>query len=44
MQPHEGPPRNRDAEERQRQRSLTKWLAIVIALLVAAIAAKLFYL
>lgn len=43
MQPHEGPPRNRDAEERQRQRGLTTWLSVVIALLVVAIAVKLFY-
>jgi hypothetical protein len=43
MQPHEGPPRNRDAEERQRQRGLTKWLSVVIALLVAVIAVKIFY-
>jgi hypothetical protein len=43
MQPHEGPPRDRDAEERQRQRGLTKWLLAVITLLIAAIAVKLLY-
>ncbi len=43
MQPHEGPPRNRDAEERQRQRGLTKGLSVVIAILIAAIAVKIFY-
>ena len=43
MQPHEGPPRDRDADERRRQRGLTKWLSLVIALLAVAIVIKAFY-
>lgn len=43
MQPHEGPPRDRNAEERQRQRGLTKWLSGAIAVLAVAIAAKVFF-
>lgn len=43
MQPHEGPRRDRDAEERQRQRGLTRWLSVLIALLIVAIAVKVLY-
>jgi len=37
MQRHEGPRRDRDAEERQRQRALTGRLSLVIGLLVGLI-------
>ena len=38
MQPHEGPPRDRKSEERDRQRRLTgKLLAVIGALAVALI-------
>jgi hypothetical protein len=37
MQPHEGPPRDREREERSRQRLLTGKLLAVIGALVAAI-------
>jgi hypothetical protein len=39
MQPHEGPRRDRDAEERRRQRRLTGKLVLVILILVGFIAA-----
>jgi hypothetical protein len=39
MQPHEGPRRDRDAEERQRQRLLTLRLSSAILLLVGLIGA-----
>jgi hypothetical protein len=41
MQPHEGPPRDRNAEERTRQRRLTGLLSAVIGVLVIAIAVTL---
>jgi hypothetical protein len=37
MQPHEGPPRDRDGEERSRQRRLTGKLLAVIGALIFAI-------
>ena len=43
MHPHEGPPRNRDAEEQARQRSLTKVLLLLVAALVVAIGVKLLW-
>jgi hypothetical protein len=44
MQPHEGPRRDRDAEERQRQRRLTWRLLSAILLLVGLLAAAMLYL
>jgi hypothetical protein len=44
MQPHEGPRRDRDAEERQRQRLLTLRLSSTILLLVGLLAAAMLYL
>ena len=38
MQPHEGPPRDRNAEERTRQRRLTALLSAVIGALLIALA------
>jgi hypothetical protein len=38
MQKHEGPRRDRAAEERQRQNRLTVWLAGVIGILSLALA------
>jgi hypothetical protein len=42
MQPHEGPRRDRDADERSRQRALTRRLSVVILLLGVALAAVWF--
>lgn len=41
MQPHEGPPRDRNAEERTRQRRLTALLSAVIGALLVAITVTL---
>jgi hypothetical protein len=44
MQPHEGPRRDRDAEERQRQRLLTWRLSLAILFLIGLLAAAMLYL
>ena len=44
MQPHEGPRRDRDAEERNQQRLLTLRLSSVILILVGLLAAVMLYL
>jgi hypothetical protein len=44
MQPHEGPRRDRDAEERQRQRLLTLRLSSAILILVGLLAAAMLFL
>jgi hypothetical protein len=44
MQPHEGPQRDRDAAERQRQRLLTLRLSSAILFLVGLLAVVMLYL
>lgn len=41
MQPHEGPRRDRDADERERQRRLTRRLSLAILVLAGSLAAFL---
>ena len=44
MQPHEGPRRDRDAEDRHQQRLLTLRLSSVFLILVGLLAAVMLYL